>query len=131
MNKYLLMCVLAALVGFAIGCHKETEVKGISYDLNQQDMYSGCPRYPAADKPLKLNSSLVKDQEVIQDSLNSKPCLMTMRVSEDFLNGYRDNINGRRPRAFNRTQEYADGYNLATKDRQEGISRRLEAIVMK
>lgn len=134
MSKYLFTCVLGALLGFAIGCHQhETEVKGVSYDLNQQqqDMYSGCPRYPSADKPLKLNSSLVKDQETIEESLNSKPCLMTMRVSEDFLNGYRDNLNGRRPRLVNRTQEYADGYNLATKDRQEGISRRLEALVMK
>jgi hypothetical protein len=119
-------------IAVGVGCYskQDTEVKGISYDLNH-DMYSGCPRYPAADKPLKLNSSIVQDPAAIQESLNSKPCLMTMRVSEDFLNGYRDNLNGRRPRVINRTQEYADGYNLAAKDMQEGVSRRLEAIVVR
>jgi len=121
------------MVGFAIGwfsSRHDTDVKGISYNLNH-NMYSSCPRYPAADKPLKLNSSIVEDPETIKESLDSKPCLMTMRVSEDFLNGYRDNLNGCRSRAFNRTQEYADGYNLAAKDMQEGVSRRLEAIVVR
>lgn len=128
MNKYFIL-FLFVVVSF-IGCKKYGTESEETYNLNHDDMmYSGYPRYPAADNPLKLNSSLVEDPEIIKESLNSKPCLMTMRVSEDFLNGYRDNLNGRKPRIFNKTQEYVDGYSLATKDLQEGVSRRLEAIV--
>jgi len=128
MNKYLLLYLAAV---FFIGClsdRHDTDVKGISYDLNQ-NMYSSCPCYPEADKPLKLTSSIVEDPESIKESLESKPCLMTMRVSEDFFNGYSDSLNGFKPRSFNINQEYVDGYKLADKDVQEGASRRLEAIV--
>lgn len=117
-------------VAILTGCQKETSVKGISYDQNSQDFYSGCPQYPAS-KPLNLKSSLIENPEEAKDSLKAPPCLMTMRVTPDFLEGYRDNINGRRPRLRDRTQEYVDGYNLAADDFQKGVSRRLEALVTK
>lgn len=116
------------LVAFATGCHETKTVKGISYDQNSQDFYSGCPQYPAST-PLNLKSSLVENPEEASNSLKAPPCLMTMRVHPDFLEGYTDNLNGRRPRIRNRTQEYADGYNLYADDFQKRISRRLEAII--
>lgn len=122
--------LVVILLSILTGCQKETEVKGISYNQNSQDFYSGCPQYPAS-KPLNLKSSLTEDLEEAKDSLKAPPCLMTMRVTQDFLEGYRDNINGRRPRLLNRTQEYADGYNLALDDFQKGVSRRLESLVIK
>lgn len=118
-----------ALVALATGCQDETKtVKGISYNQNSQDFYSGCPQYPEP-KPLNLKSSLTENPEEASNSLKAPPCLMTMRVHQDFLEGYTDNLNGRRPRIRNRTQEYADGYNLYADDFQKRISRRLEAII--
>jgi len=136
MRKFAFISVLFLLgiLGISLGCReqaRETKVEGTSYDLRDQDFYSGCPQYPAASKTLNLKSSLIEDQQIIKDSLNSKPCLMTMRVSEDFLRGYQDNLNGRKARLVNRTQEYVDGYNLAYEDIQNNVARRLEAIVTK
>lgn len=118
-----------ALMALATGFQDAVKtVKGISYDQNSQDFYSGCPQYPTST-PLNLKSSLVENPEEASDSLKAPPCLMTMRVHPDFLEGYTDNLNGRKPRIRNRTQEYVDGYNLYADDFQKRISRRLEAII--
>jgi hypothetical protein len=129
MNKYLILCLgtISLFVAIFLNRKSDEKIKEVSFNIN--DMYSGVPDNLILDEPLKLNSSLVEDPEAIKESLNSKPCLMTMRVSKDFLNGYRDNINRCRPKYFNATQEYVDCYNLAAKDIQEGVARRLEAII--
>ena len=131
--KFYSMSLFAGLglMALATSCQdKAKAVKGISYDQNSQDFYSGCPQYPAS-KPLNLKSSLVENPEEAKNSLKAPPCLMTMRVHQDFLEGYRDNLNGRRPRVLNKTQEYVDGYNLSADDIQKGVSRKLESIIIK
>lgn len=115
-----------ALLVLSTGCQEKTKtVKGIRYG---KDFYSECPQYTTSNY-VDLKSSLVENPEEASSSLNAPPCLMTMRVNPDFLQGYTDNLNGCRPRLRNRTKEYADGYNLATDDIQKGVSRKLEAII--
>jgi hypothetical protein len=107
---FVILCMLSS-----IGCgrlnrrHNDGEYSGFPNTLHDKFKYN--------------NTSLCKTTD---DILYSKPCTMTIVVSEDFNKGYYDGIKDKKIKIFGKNEEYQAGHDLGEKDRSNNSVRKFE-----